>query len=83
MNIGGVPIDLATIKQAGMKVRLLDFPGSYGGETPDSTLIATEITIADYQYDHDSQTAVLTPLLASKSDLSSLLSSLVPPSAGG
>jgi hypothetical protein len=83
MNIGGVPIDLATISVAGMKVRLLDFPGSYGGETTNSTLMTTEITIADYQYDHDSQTAILTPLLASKADLSSLLSSIIPPSFGG
>jgi len=75
LTMGGSPIDLGTETAYPHVARVILTDGSYGGE-----VIPTPITfvVAQYAYDDDSQTAAITPYQNYKSDLSTLLTAVVP-----
>jgi hypothetical protein len=75
LTIGGSKIDLKTETAYPHVARLLLTDGSYGGEV---IALPVSFVVGQYAYDQDSDSAGVTPYQSYKSDLSTLLTALVP-----
>jgi hypothetical protein len=74
LNAGGYPVDLGC-ETAGTIMQLMVTDGPYGGEVAAAPLT---FLVGEYQFDDDSDTAVITPFQSVRTDMSSLIGALYP-----
>jgi len=75
LTMGGSPVDLGCETAAPHVAKVLLTDGSYGGEVISSPVC---FQVGEFDYDDDTQTATVTPYQSYKSDLSTLLTAVVP-----
>jgi len=75
LTMGGSAVDLGTETAWPHAARVILTDGSYGGE---AVAVPYSFTVSEFAYDDDSQTAQVTPYNTYKSDLQTLLTTVVP-----